>query len=157
MAINPTFDGDNLLIVLPAEGVAWTLDVGSDLYSEWKEWVKTTGHQYEPAFRVVGGDPLTATLNAAPYFFLRNDLGWRIRPAEEDSTISVTGNLIPEDLNNSVVEPTIGAFSVWILGLQPVTQAVNPLAIRDSMQLETTDGEASIDVKLNNNFAVSAR
>lgn len=44
-------------------------------------------------------------------------------------------------------------------GLQTVdvggTVAPSSQVIRDSMQLDTTDGEASVDVKLGNNFAAS--
>lgn len=156
MAVHPTFDGANLLIILPAEGAAWTLDVGGDLYSEWKEYVLGTGHQYHPAFRTTGGDPLTGTLNAGSNFFLRNDLGWRIRPAEEDSTITVTGNLFPEDITQPMIVPTTGGFTVLMAGLQPVTQNVASQNIRDAMQLDTTDGEAGLDTKINNTFAVAA-
>jgi hypothetical protein len=69
------FDGDNLIATLNAGGSVHTVDARENLYSEWKEWVKTTGHKYEPMFRVVGGDPLTPGNNPGSSFFLRNDLG----------------------------------------------------------------------------------
>ena len=121
------FDGDNLIATLNAGGAVHTVDAGENLYSEWKEWVKTTGHQYEPMFRVVGGDPLTPGINAGSYFFLRNDLGWRIRPAEENATIFMTGNLVPEQSSLPLAVPTIGAFTVLLTGLQPITQNVAEL------------------------------
>lgn len=125
-----TFDGDNLLITLTAGGAVHTVDAQADLYSEWKRWVNTdvgSSSKYPPAFRTTGGDPLTPGIDAGAYFFLRNDLGWRIKPAEEDSTITLVGNLAPEDSAIPVFNPTDGAFTVAILGLQPITQSVGDI------------------------------
>ncbi|MDX1493536.1 MAG: hypothetical protein R3253_05735 [Longimicrobiales bacterium] len=120
----PTFDGENLLIVLDS-GIT-EVDVEVDLYSDWKEWFKQgTNSRYPLAFRTTGGDPLTAALDLGAYFFLRNDLGWRIRPPEEDITIVFTGNLAPEDVSQPVMVPTLGGFTVLVAGLQPVTQGVD--------------------------------
>ncbi len=118
----PSFDGENLLITLDA-GVT-SVDAQTDLYSDWKEFFKTgTNSRFPLAFRAsVGGDPLTPGLDAGAYFFLQNQLGWRIRPAEENATITLEGNLIAEDTTLPVVVPTVGAFTVLILGLQPITQ-----------------------------------
>lgn len=127
-----TFDGTNLIMTLPSA----TPDIDSevDLYSDWKEWVKGTGHLYAPAFRSIAGDPLNATLDAAPYFFIRNDFGWRIRPAEENATVFITGSLIAEDSTLPIIIPTIGAYTVLILGLQPVTQNVDILTQADGVE-----------------------
>ena len=119
----PSFDGTNLIITLDS-GVT-EVDVEQDLYSDWKEFFKTGDNSKFPlAFRTTGGDPLTGSLDLGAYFFLRNDSGWRIRPAEEDATITFVGNLAAEDNTLPLVIPTIGAFTVLILGLQPVSQAV---------------------------------
>lgn len=139
-----TFDGDNLLITLTAGGAAHEVDVQVDLYSDWKEWVKLTGNaKYPPAFRSIGGDPLTPGINAGAYYFIRNDLGWRIKPAEEDSTISLVGNLAPNDAATPIFEPTTGAFTVAILGLQPVTQSVE--TILTQQQSASYNGKVAID------------
>lgn len=139
-----TFDGDNLLITLTAGGVAHEVDVQVDLYSDWKEWVKLAGNsKYPPAFRTIGGDPLTPGINAGAYYFIRNDLGWRIKPAEEDSTISLTGNLAPENSALPIFEPTVGAFTVAILGLQPITQSV--ATILTQQQSAAYNGQVAID------------
>ena len=108
-----TFDGDNLLIILPSATPG--LDAQIDLYSDWKEFVKVGDNaKYLPAFDTTGGDPVTATQNLAPAFFLRNDLGWRIRPAEESANISIVGNLYGRDPALPVVIPTAGAFTVLV-------------------------------------------
>lgn len=120
-----TFDGPNLTITL--ESGVTSLD-WIDVYSDWKRWVNDGGGDpYPPAFRTVGGDPLSAVINAGAYFFLRNDLGWRIKPPEEDITILVTGNLALEDVNLPSILPTTGNFTAAVLGLQPVTQGVVPV------------------------------
>ncbi len=116
-----TFDGNNLIITLPAATA--TIDVETDLYSDWKEWMKTgTNARYLQAFSgSEGGAPVTATLSSGSYFFLRNDLGWRIRPAEEDATVTFTGNLVPTDLTLPMTTPTVGPYTVMLVGLQPIT------------------------------------
>lgn len=117
-----TFDGAATTITLESgvTEVAW-----ADVYSDWKRWVNDGGGDpYAPAFRVIGGDPLSATLQAGAYFFLRNDLGWRIKPPEEDITIITTGNLAVESLTDPSVIPTTGAFTATIIGIQPVSQIV---------------------------------
>jgi hypothetical protein len=85
------FDGVNKRITLPAEGV---VDV-ADMYSRWKDWVLTGGGPFEQAFSVVGGDPISETTNLAVNVFIRNDLGWRIAPPEQDIDIVMVGNLYP--------------------------------------------------------------
>jgi hypothetical protein len=124
-----TFDGANLLITLAsgdATGVS-TIDAEQDIYSPWKEYFKTSDNSKFPlAFRTVGGDTLTASLDAGSYFFLQNDLGWRIKPAEQQGqTINITGNLVAEDSTLPMVVPTSAANTVLILGLQPITQQTN--------------------------------
>lgn len=138
----PTFDGETLIITLDATGGSGLVDALTDLYAPWKEWQRTrradgtSNMVFPPAFRPTGGDPLTPGIVQGGYAFLRNDLGWRIRPAEEDATIFFTGNLVPQDATLSVVVPTIGAFTVLIQGLQPITQSVGPLL---TLQQETKD------------------
>lgn len=126
------FNGEDLIITLEA-GVS-EVDVRADLYTEWKNWQRedrtdgSSNRKYPPAFRTTAGDPITQTLDSGGYFYIRNDLGWRIRPAEEHATILFTKNLVPEDPTLDTVVPTIGAYTVLILGLQPVTQNVDKIA-----------------------------
>ena len=111
-----TFDGDNLRIILPSATAS--IDVEADLYSAWKEWVGLHDNaKYQRAFDSTGGDPITDTENVAGYFFLRNDLGWRIRGPEEDATITLVGNLFGRDGNLPVFVPTLGGYTQQILTL----------------------------------------
>ena len=140
-----TFDGENLLITLNAGGIAHEVDAQIDLYSDWKEWVKIGDNsKYAQAFDTDGGSPLTPGLTQGSYYFIRNDLGWRIKPAEEDATITMTGNLVPRDSTIPVFVPTTGAFTVGILGLQPITQSVG--LVLDVVESNSFNGKVSIDI-----------
>lgn len=90
-----TFDGAGLIIQLPSIG---TFDVERDLYSAWKRWHTLTDNaKFPPAFDTTGGDDVGSGQQIAPYFFLRNDLGWRIRAPQENGEIILQGNLFPRD------------------------------------------------------------
>lgn len=108
-----TFDGETLIITLPASTPS--VDVEQDLYSDWKEWVKIDDHaKYPVAFDTIGGDPISATSEVAPYFFLRNDLGWRIRPAEEDAEVSLVGNLYGRESTLPIFVQAVGDYTILI-------------------------------------------
>jgi len=139
MAIS--FDGPNLRIILDT---ATSVDV-QDIYSAWKAWQLTGANiGYPPAFRTVGGDPLTAGITAGAYYFLANSVGWRIRPPEASITIYVAGNLAPEDASLPLLVPTIGNYSVLVAGLQPVTQSVASMA--ELLEFSSFNGLVHLDV-----------
>jgi hypothetical protein len=109
---NVTFDGPNKLIIVD-NGVT-DLDAKIDLYSDWKEWVLTSGSdhaKYLPAFRTTGGDELPGSQFISGYFFLTN--GWRIRPYEGDHGLTVLGNLFVDGGGNPFV-PTLGDYTVMV-------------------------------------------
>lgn len=107
----PTFDGDNLLIVLPTSSPA--IDVQVDLYSEWKLWAATSDNiKYPQAFLATGGRDTAPAEVSGRNFFIRNDLGWRIRPAEEDADVLFSGNFFPFDTTYPIFTETLGAFTV---------------------------------------------
>ena len=93
-----TFDFINLIIDLPAPtGGFLTMNVQTDIYSDWKVAVKGTGHIAPPAFRGIAGDPIGGGTVMTGTYFLRNDLGWRIRPFDINQEITIDGNLFAED------------------------------------------------------------
>ena len=96
------------------------------------------------AFRTIGGDPLTPGVDAGPYFFLQNDVGWRIISSDENQTINYQGNLVAEDSSIPLIVETPGR-TVLHLGLQPVTQRVDE--ILTSTQLGVYGGAVYIDTK----------
>ena len=90
-----TFDGPNLTVQIPSTG---SIDAGSGIYSAWKQWVAQSDNaKYPKAFDTAGGDGLGAGKSIAPYFFLRNDLGWVVRMPNEDGEIVIQGNLFPRN------------------------------------------------------------
>ena len=105
--LNPhkvTFDPENKLIIINP-GVT-SLDVGIDLYSDWKEWVlQYDNAKWASAFRSIGGDPTSSTQNAPAYYFLTN--GWKIYA--EDVEVVIQLNLYSDDglspfiINNAAV------------------------------------------------------
>lgn len=128
-----TFDGTNLIMTLPAGGAAHTIDFSRDVYSAWKRWmVDAYANQgFPPAFIDANGESGSKGgfqispefgIDAAAYFFMNNNQGWRIKPAEEDATIYFLGNLIPNNFDRGLIVPTTGGYTVLIDGLQPITQ-----------------------------------
>ena len=116
---NATFDGANLHISLPSTG---SFDVEGDLYSAWKEWIATSDNaKYPPAFDTTGGDSVGADQQVAPYFFCRNDLGWRIKMPTDNGEIIMSGNLFPRD-PSTTFEQTVGYDA--FLRLEVSTRAV---------------------------------
>lgn len=102
----PTFDGPNLIIQLPSLG-----DYSSeiDLYSAWKRWARLGDNtKFLPAFETTGGDPIGGGQEIEPYYFLRNDLGWRIRAPEADGQVVINGNLFPRDSTQDIFQQATG-------------------------------------------------
>ena len=99
------FDGPNKIIFV-AEGVT-ELDVRIDLYSAWKEWVQYSSEFPESAvwlkaFSVVGGDPITDTVDLGVTYFLEN--GWRIQPFTSKSpyTLTIKGNIYTREAGETI-------------------------------------------------------
>jgi len=107
-----SFDPTNLVITLES-GI--TSVNASQIYSDWKDWVILgLGAGIVPAFDTIGGDPLSLTQNAGAYFFLRNDLGWRIKPPEEDISITIDGNLFARNPSLPIKIGTAGNFNTSV-------------------------------------------
>jgi hypothetical protein len=122
------FDGPNQIITLDS-GVT-SVDA-LEIYSRWKDWLLEDNNMvYNPAFRTIGGDPISPGINAGIYYFLRNDLGWRIKPPEEHINIFLSGNLVPENFAVSTFIPTNGAYTSAIIGVQPITQNVQQVLLK---------------------------
>ena len=115
-----TFDGANKIIQFPSVGNFY---VERDLYSAWKVWASEGDNaKYFPAFATTGGDPVGSGQTIAPYFFCRNDLGWRVKMPAVDGEIILSGNLFPRDPVQTLFLATAG-FDAF-LRLEVSTQAV---------------------------------
>jgi hypothetical protein len=156
------FDGPNLIITLASGETDVTV---SELYSRWKDWVKLADNsKFLPAFRVVGGDPLGGGLQAGINVFLRNDLGWRIKPPEEDIIIRLRGNLYAEDPDTPAFIPTVGGFDTLVRLdlsanlLQIPTGEVDPTSLANAVWNRplTTGGAGTHGERLRNVDSVVA-
>lgn len=140
------FDGNTLTITLDAPvGGVLDLDIPR-LYSEWKEWQLASFQNmgYPPAFRSVGGDAISATVNNVPFFFLQNQYGWRIKPFESDHTINITGQLAAQDPTLPLTTPTTGGFTVLGFNVQPVAQVETVVSGSGVTQQDKDDIENQI-------------
>lgn len=141
-------DFENLVITLDTVGVtgARELDV-FDIYTEYKQFFLGTATNRRAPFPFVsdGGNPLTSIIDQGGYIFLRNDLGWRFRPFEEDGTTFLIGNLAVFDTTLPAFVPTIGDFTAAILGLQPITQGVTE-SMAAQLEYGSFEGQVTVDV-----------
>lgn len=146
MAQKVTVDLASKLVIAKA-GVT-SLAVGVDLYSDLKEdWVANAGGElaFEFPIRTIGGDPIGGGLNAGAFFFLRNDLGWRIRPDEVDHELRIAGNLYGEDAALPVFVPTVGDFTVTVmLERSSLTQGADILATPANRLATDTGGRVTV-------------
>lgn len=105
-----TFDGPNKVISFNVSTTA--VDV-RDIYSDWVDWFLTSDNsKYLPAMRNVGGDPLPGSKTLGLTYFMLN--GWKIKPYEENHTITFNGNLYSED-GSSPYMNVVGAYQVMII------------------------------------------
>lgn len=90
-----------------------SLDI-REIYSEWKDWVLADPSRlgYPPAFRVVGGDPISDTDSLGSTFFLLAP--WKIRPAEYDHRLTLVGNIFTDPAGESPVVPTLGGYTIAV-------------------------------------------
>jgi hypothetical protein len=129
MGAKATFYTDTKLIefdiVAPVSSRV-AIDTQIDLYSDAKEDWQTEAYQrFEFPFTTIGGNDLGGGLEAGDYYFLRTDLGWRIRPYEGDHYLTITGNLYPIDANDDLLVPTSTAATVAVvLERSQLTQTV---------------------------------
>jgi hypothetical protein len=93
-----TFDGPNKLMRVNYGEI--NLNVETDLYSEWKNWLLWEDNsKYLKAFTPVGGDAKTDTESLDTTYFLEN--GWRILPWEGDYILNITGNIYTREPGQS--------------------------------------------------------
>lgn len=92
-----TFDGVNKLILVNPD--VTTLDIKTDIYSDWKEWAQAIPDNavWEAALRAVGGDPTVSGEFAGDIYFLTN--GWKLYL--DLTKVKVTGVLFSDDYESA--------------------------------------------------------
>ena len=114
--IKPVVDGQTNLSV--------EAEIYSELKSDWKD--DTTLNRLFFPFRVVGGDDLGEGRKSGAYYFLRNDLGWRIQSSENDHELIINGNLFANDTSQPIFIPTDNDYTVAIrLNTSQLTQQID--------------------------------
>jgi hypothetical protein len=122
------FDGVNLIITLDAPTNGVLNQTAEQVYDDAKQWhLNANNRKYPFPFTTSGGEPITTDAFAGQYYFLRNDLGWRIRSTDADQDVYWDGNLIPTDLLLPIIEGW-PARTILHLGLQPIVQGLSLLA-----------------------------
>ena len=130
------FNGVDLTITLPTTA---TFDAQVDIYSAWKDWVALEDNaKFPAAFDTTGGDVIGVGQKIAPYFFCRNDLGWRIKMPNENGEIIVNGNLFPRVTGTPLYQQAEG-FDAF-LRLQVSSSAV----VIETGISGLTDGESGL-------------
>jgi hypothetical protein len=74
----------------------------------------------------VGGNDIGNGQTISPYFFMRNDLGWRFEPAAGSGELSITANMFPFDVDTPAFQSDVGGGTVLI------RQVVSPQSITDA-------------------------
>lgn len=95
-----TFDGINKLIIINYDVSA--INVKTDIYSDWKEWVTVLDNaKYLQAIRTIGGDAIGGGQYAGDMYFLMN--GWKIYV---DHSVNIDGVVYSEDGLSPFVVPS---------------------------------------------------
>lgn len=116
-----TFDGITKIATLGAGTNSLSV---TDIWSRWVDWLSINDNsKYLPMFNLVGGDSIdiTAGTSIPFYAFLLN--GWKIKPQENNHTLSVFGGVLLVSGGGDPFINTIGPFTVRVNYSQPV-QAV---------------------------------
>lgn len=148
-----SFNGPGKLITVDAE-VGDTIITAAEIYSRWKDWVGAGNSQYVEAFaESVGGNSLGGGAQLDSYVFLRNDLGWRIRPDERDHTLTVDGNLFGASSVLPTFIATVGDFSVLVKQLsssraQLLAGTGSPTDIADAVWAHSTAADLTAKMTL---------
>ncbi len=149
------FDGVTLLITLDAPTVGILDQDTEQVYDDAKQWhLNAHNRKYPFPFTTSGGETVTDIELAGQYYFIRNDLGWRIRSTDEDQEVRWTGKLLPTELTLpiSVARATR---TVLHLGLQPLTTIITTgsgLSAAQDTKLTNIDLRTIYHDKIINNF-----
>jgi hypothetical protein len=128
-----TFDGPNKLIIIDA-GVA-SIDVRTDVYSEWKRWISIgLNSSYVQALRTFGGDDTSIGQVAPQYFFLMNN--WKVQiDGDVTAYVTVALNLYTEDGTSPFVLINGAQVSNKISDAPVVNTAIGGLSTEQHNQL----------------------
>lgn len=120
-----TFDGYNRLIIINSNESE--IDIGTDIYSSWKEWSQLRYNtKFYAAMRAIGGDPTTGGDFAGATFFTINN--WRVFV---DHSVTFVGNMYSDNFASPFL---VG--DETFLATQRVSNLVDKLSISESGVLD---------------------
>lgn len=111
-------DPPNRLITVnstPVDGRI-SVDVKNDIYFAAKQYWKDDDLANKFIFPIEpsGGREVGNGRFQGFYYFLRTDLGWRIRPFEANHEVIFDGNLYPSVATDNMIAPTQGDYTVAV-------------------------------------------
>ena len=136
-----TFDGVNKLILIN-EGET-EIDLQTDIYSDWKEWVLLENNlKYLPPMNTVGGEPTVAGQRLDVTYFLIN--GWKLKPFPGTYDLNIIGNIFDID-GGSIKVPAD------VLENKPnnISISTNTSVIVRQLSSTTTSGSGGLTVEEN--------
>ena len=125
------FDGRQRLAYVNS-GVT-SLDVKTDLYSDWKEWARLHENlRFFPAIRTIGGDATTGGQTAGDIYFMQNN--WRL--VIDLATTQITGALFSDDFDSPLATSDLdiafqSVVSSLVVGV-PVPVVTGDLSVTDA-------------------------
>lgn len=110
-------NGVTKIITLEGTDYAIVNGVGTvyaqDVYSRWKDWVKTgSNSKWAPAFRSNGGEPTQGNNLAPKYFYIGN--GWRILPRADTAHVLIFDRNLFLESTETGVNPFLIASGVLV-------------------------------------------
>jgi hypothetical protein len=131
-----TFDGDNRIILINYGET--DIDVGIDIYSDWKEWSLIYDYaKYLPAISSIGGEPIGGGEFIGATYFLEN--GWRIKPWEGSHNLSIVGNLYTREEGET---PFVNTNGYWKIN---ITNKVSTIVRQVEVQTTNTGSIPTAD------------
>ena len=128
-----SFDGENKLILINFGETS--INVGDDIYSNWKEWMQVRENaKFAQAMSAIGGQPTVGVQKVGTTYFLEN--GWRIRTWEGDHRLQLEGNLFTTEGDSPFV-PTLFEHNIFteLKVSNLVDLAKSPLSTSEAAQL----------------------
>ncbi len=140
-----TFDGEALIMVLDPPTAGVLNQTAEQIYDDAKQWhLNANNRKYPFPFTTSGGEVITSTQDAGEYYFIRNDLGWRIQTSDESQNVFLDGNLIPTDLLLPIVIARPGR-TIAVIGLQPITVGVRAIGADALLARELLEADQVFD------------
>ena len=132
------FDGPNKWIVVNNE--VTELNVQTDIYSAWKEWMTIRDNSKFPqALTAIGGESISETQFVGRTYFLEN--GWRIKTWEGDHVLAVDGNIYTREPGQNPFIPPDGDFAVTVSSTRSnLVDFINPTVdLSGEINISNTD------------------